>query len=188
MSEGPAPAARDAIVAKLLELFRRDGFEGVSIADVAAATGLGKSSLYHHFPGGKEEMARAVIDRLRAWTEERLVAPLRAPGSREGRLDRMFDAVVALYAGGRLPCAIASMLVGARDAATAAALREVVAAWLSALADALAETGARPDAARAAALDALARIQGALILSRLMDDGSPFAAALAAARRDLAAA
>ncbi|TGQ06111.1 helix-turn-helix domain-containing protein, partial [Mesorhizobium sp. M00.F.Ca.ET.217.01.1.1] len=41
------------------EVFREHGYEGASLALIGAATGLGKGSLYHFFPGGKEEMARA---------------------------------------------------------------------------------------------------------------------------------
>ena len=183
----PAHAGRDEIVLMLLDLFRRDGFEGVSIADISRATGLGKSSLYHHFPGGKEEMAGAVVERVRNWAEENILAPLRAPGTRAERIGRMLDTVGALYAGGRQPCVIASMLVGAREDAIFAGLQRIVEAWLAALAAALVETGAGPDAARAAALDTLTRIQGALILSRLMQDCAPFAAAIESVRRDLAA-
>jgi AcrR family transcriptional regulator len=183
----PVAGGRDEIVARLLDLFRRDGFEGVSIADISKATGLGKSSLYHHFPGGKDEMARAVVDQVRGWADENILAPLRAPGPRAGRIGRMLDNVVGLYAGGLNPCVIASMLVGAREDAIFAALQRIVGAWLAALAAALVDTGATPDAAEAAALDALTRIQGALVMSRLMRDGAPFTAAIHAVRRELLA-
>lgn len=181
----PVAGGRDEIVAMLLDLFRRDGFEGVSIADISKATGLGKSSLYHHFPGGKDEMARAVVDQVQAWAEENILAPLRAPGPRAGRIGRMLDNVVALYAGGLNPCVIASMLVGAREDAIFAELQRIVGAWLAALAGALVDTGATPQAAQAAALDALTRIQGALVMSRIMQDRAPFAAAIEAVRRAL---
>ncbi len=38
-------------------LFRANGYDGSSLGDIAAATGLQKSSLYHRFPGGKQQMA-----------------------------------------------------------------------------------------------------------------------------------
>ncbi len=181
------PLTRDAIVALLIGLFRRGGFEGVSMADVAKATGIGKSSLYHHFPGGKEEMAAAVIAAVGAWVQDRLVAPLDAPGARAERVDAMLASVAALYEGGARPCVIASMLVGAEAGPVLPALRAALSAWIGALQRALEATGAPPEPARAAALDAVARIQGALLLCRALDDRAPFAAALAAARRDLLA-
>jgi len=70
----------------LLELFRRQGYAGVSIADVSKATGLGKSSLYHHFPEGKEQMAREVLQHVEAGVRESFVAPLKAEGDPHERL------------------------------------------------------------------------------------------------------
>jgi len=61
------PAALDAkekaeIVGRLFIVFQDKGYEGASLADLSQATGLGKSSLYHHFPRGKEQMAEAVLE------------------------------------------------------------------------------------------------------------------------------
>ncbi len=182
------PLTRDAIVVMLMEMFRRHGFEGVSMADVAKATGIGKSSLYHHFPGGKDEMAAAVMATVAAWVGDNIVAPLAAPGPRAARVEAMLENLVALYDGGEKPCLIASMLVGAEAGPVLPAIRAAIMAWLDALQRALEETGAPPEAARPAARDAVARIQGALVLCRAIGEREPFAAALAAVRRDLVAA
>ena len=182
-----APLSREVIVALLLEMFRRHGFEGVSMADVAKATGIGKSSLYHHFPGGKEEMAAAVMEAVGGWVSDNLVAPLSAPGPRARRIDAMLEGLAALYDGGRNPCVIASMLVGGEAGPAMPAIRAAVLAWLGALETALRETGAAPAAAHAAARDAVARIQGSLVLCRALGEREPFALALAAVRRDLLA-
>lgn len=37
-------------------LFQGRGYTAVSMADIAEATGIRKASLYHHIPGGKEEL------------------------------------------------------------------------------------------------------------------------------------
>ncbi|MEM8810542.1 MAG: TetR/AcrR family transcriptional regulator, partial [Cyanobacteria bacterium P01_G01_bin.38] len=42
---------KDAAIAKLTPVFRRYGYEGASLSMLSKATGLGKASLYHHFPG-----------------------------------------------------------------------------------------------------------------------------------------
>lgn len=46
------------------EMFREFGFHAVSLIDVARAVGMRKPSLYHHFPGGKEELFLAVQNRM----------------------------------------------------------------------------------------------------------------------------
>ena len=43
----------------LAEAFREHGYAGASLSVIGEATGLGRGSLYHFFPGGKREMAEA---------------------------------------------------------------------------------------------------------------------------------
>ena len=44
---------REAVVERLMAVIRREGYDGASLAQLSKATGLGKGSLYHHFPSGK---------------------------------------------------------------------------------------------------------------------------------------
>jgi TetR/AcrR family transcriptional repressor of lmrAB and yxaGH operons len=50
---------RDRLIQTSALLFRKKGFHGVGIAEILAATGLPKGSLYHHFPNGKQDLAIA---------------------------------------------------------------------------------------------------------------------------------
>src|SRR4051812_4083983 len=101
----PTPKiTREEILDRLLETFRANGYDGASLAELSAATGLGRSSLYHYFPNGKEDMALQGMDRLNGELERQLLAPLRAPGSPEARLDAMICALDAFYEGGRKAC------------------------------------------------------------------------------------
>ncbi len=52
---------RKNIISKAATLFNRKGFEGTSMQDVSAATGLEKGSLYTHF-SNKEELAKEAFD------------------------------------------------------------------------------------------------------------------------------
>ncbi|HTJ30438.1 MAG TPA: helix-turn-helix domain-containing protein, partial [Acidobacteriaceae bacterium] len=67
--------------AKALELFRTYGFQGVSLKDLAEATGLEKASLYYRFPGGKDEIVMAVATDVVRWFEENVFAPLAGDGT-----------------------------------------------------------------------------------------------------------
>src|SRR5258708_25899751 len=49
------PDRRRQILAAASELFARNGFEGTSIRDIAAASGVLSGSLYYHFPS-KEDL------------------------------------------------------------------------------------------------------------------------------------
>ena len=80
----PAPLlSRDAVIDRLLGAFRRYGYDAASLGQLSQATGLGRSSLYHYFPGGKEEMARAVLDRVDAWVHDAILAPMQGSGTPE---------------------------------------------------------------------------------------------------------
>lgn len=68
-----------------IEEFTKRGYDGTSIEHLAAATGLSKSSLYHHVEG-KEHILRLGLER--AVTP--LLGLLDEPGSREGpAIDRL---------------------------------------------------------------------------------------------------
>src|SRR5262249_54431585 len=101
----PAPILpKDEVLERLLNKFRERGYEGASLAGLSAATGVMKSSLYHHFPGGKVDMAEQVL----AYLEARLVADVYSPlGSSQSpakKLGAMLDAIDAFYEGGRKAC------------------------------------------------------------------------------------
>lgn len=44
---------RAEAVRRLVKTFRQSGYEGTTLSQISQATGLGKASLYHHFPNGK---------------------------------------------------------------------------------------------------------------------------------------
>jgi TetR/AcrR family transcriptional regulator, lmrAB and yxaGH operons repressor len=52
---------RERILFAALRLFRKRGFHGTGLADILETAQAPKGSLYHHFPGGKEEIGVAVV-------------------------------------------------------------------------------------------------------------------------------
>jgi len=64
---------RETAVARLVELFFELGYDGTSLKAIEARTGLGRASLYNYFPGGKIEMARAVLVASDQWSVDHLV-------------------------------------------------------------------------------------------------------------------
>ena len=103
----------EAVFEALFGVFREVGYEGATLARLAKATGLKRASLYHRFPGGKEEMAKAVLEAVELRVEADLIAGLRGPGSVEERLDGFLEAIRGLYNGGRSACVWDVLSVGA---------------------------------------------------------------------------
>src|SRR5258706_7694440 len=55
-------ATRARIVAAAADLVLARGVGGTSLNDIRAGTGTSKSQLFHYFPGGKSDIARALAD------------------------------------------------------------------------------------------------------------------------------
>lgn len=171
--------ARDEVIDRLLATFRSAGYDGASLADIASATGLGRSSLYHHFPGGKEEMASAVLDRVDAWLDLRIVQPLQGDGTLGERLDRMVTALDEFYDGGREHCILGAFVVGQSGQLFGKRLAAVFERWIGALAALARESGAGAKEARRRAETAVMAVQGAVVLVAALDDPKPFRTMLA---------
>ena len=58
----PARYGREELLGLIVAVFNERGYEAASMADLAAATGLTKSSFYHHFTS-KEELLQMAVDR-----------------------------------------------------------------------------------------------------------------------------
>ena len=56
-----ARSTRESILTAAAELMRRRGYAGVSMKDIADASGAPIGSLYHHFRGGKVQIAREAL-------------------------------------------------------------------------------------------------------------------------------
>lgn len=160
------------------------------MSTLTAASGLGKGSLYNFFPGGKDEIASAVLDDITQWFDTRVFAPLRAVRA-EGRdplvaLDEMLGSVDDYFRSGRRACLPGSFALSTTRDRFSVAIASYFAQWIDALTEALAATGLR--GARAHAVQLIAGVQGGIVLARALDDHELFQVALRRERDDLVAA
>lgn len=171
------PAAlqsKSQVVASLLRAFRRSGYDGASLSRLSEETGLRRASLYHHFPGGKEEMARSVVVSAGKDFTDLVLSTLRKPGTAEERLNAMASALTTFYDGGNEACILALMTVGHGREELAPEIRKGLQGWIEAIAILLQNNGRTRAEALARAQDAVVRIQGALVVARGLDDTSVF--------------
>jgi AcrR family transcriptional regulator len=184
---GKGVSERVAVVPLLAETFRECGFEGASLSVISQRTGLGKGSLYNFFPGGKEEMGAAVLAQIDAWFETEVFAPLRAASEPRTTIGAMCRAVDDYFRSGQRVCLVGAFALDNVRERFPAQVRDYFAAWRDALAETLERGGLTAVAAQDAAEDALVQIQGALVLSRALDDPATFARSLARMERRLLA-
>ena len=185
------PAAlmpREEVVERLMKVIRKHGYDGASLAELSKATGLGRSSLYHYFPDGKDDMVRAVLEQLEQALRTLIFEPLRAPGRPRRRLEEMIKTVDAYYRGGREACVLGNLVLGTSRSRFQARLRSIFGQWTEAVAAALVDAGMSRADSQALAEDAIVRMEGALIVAGGTGDPTVFTRTLKRIGADILAA
>ena len=169
----PLKVDDEHLLDRLIEVFRRFGYEGASLARISEAAELQRSSLYHRFPAGKDEIALAALSRADQIFEQ-ILAPLAGPGDPSRRVAKMAKGLSKFYAEGRRSCLLDTLSLGGSNDAAYKHIKRSFGAWLKAMADVAREANLPSSIARQRAEEALIRIEGSLVLSRATGDTRPF--------------
>jgi TetR/AcrR family transcriptional repressor of lmrAB and yxaGH operons len=151
--------------------FRANGMVATGFTEVLEASGAARGAIYHHFPGGKEELAAAVVTS----TGDNIEAAIRAlfassPSPAQALATAVELVATAVEERDGFGCAIApAVLEASGSTAVLQAADDAFARWQAAIVDGL---GAGADGADLAAL-VVAAIEGALVLSRAAGSNEP---------------
>src|SRR3984893_11908498 len=169
------PGPRDRMIVSTALLIRERGARATSLDAVLEHSGARRGSVYHHFPGGREQLLREAT----AFSEEYVARRLERAG--EGGALAAIDALLDHYCESLLAtdfrggCPVVAVAVefpehgpDLRDAALAAFER-----WLKALARAFEAAGGEAGRAHELGTVVVAAFEGALILSRTYRDLAP---------------
>ncbi|MBP0598180.1 TetR/AcrR family transcriptional regulator [Herbaspirillum sp. LeCh32-8] len=172
----PAPSlSREEVAQILLAEFRRSGYEGASLSTLSAATGLGKSSLYHYFPNGKVDMGRAAMEVVGHWMREKIIPLLTSDAEPEKRLKRYFAAMSDFYAKGTLPCLTDLFTIGEAAGYFQQQFKQNIGNTIKLIAAVLEDAGFSAAEAARRAEDGLVMMHGALVVSRAQGSTAVFA-------------
>ncbi|PKK13884.1 MULTISPECIES: TetR/AcrR family transcriptional regulator [Thermomonospora] len=171
-----ATDSRERMVRSAAYLFRERGYSGTGFRDVIAHSGAPRGSIYHHFPGGKVQLAQEAVryagEFLNAGIEKAMEG-----GDPAAAVDAFVGwwRGVLIKSGFRAGCPVAAVTVECHDEVPqlAEAAAAVFDRWQDTLATGLANAGI-PDA-RAARLARLivAAVEGATLLCRAHRDVRP---------------
>ena len=166
---------KERFVETTADLFRRQGYVATGVKQIVEEAGSPFGSLYHFFPGGKEELGAETI-RWLGGVYGQLIDLFFEPVTADGPYDivaatRAFFAAAAQtvresgYADA-CPIATVALEVSSVSEPLREACADVFTAWTDATADRFAAAGIAPDRARELATTFLALLEGAFVLCR----------------------
>jgi TetR/AcrR family transcriptional repressor of lmrAB and yxaGH operons len=172
--ETTSTSTRDRLIAAMIDALRNKGYHGVGISDLLLAAQTPKGVLYHHFPGGKSELAvnaiESVAEQLGGALEkmfQRAADPVEAMtlwmGSAQKLLEKSnFDT--------GCPLAAIALESTAEDAEIRGALNNAFALLRFKISQVLGSMGLPEHSARATASLIVSAYEGALLQSRVAEN------------------
>ena len=162
------------MISATLRLLATRGLQGASLAEILGLSGAPRGSVYHHFPGGKDELVAEAITLAgrRALT---LLDDLDGQPAEE-IADRFFASwrELLVRSNFRAGCSVLAVTVAADSAELIARSGAVFDAWRDRIAALFAAAGLPPAEARSRALTLIAVAEGAVVMSRASRDLAPF--------------
>jgi AcrR family transcriptional regulator len=161
---------KERIITATGELFRRHGYNGTGVKQVTVAADAPFGSLYHFFPGGKEELADAVIRTSGAAYRELFEVIFDAAADPAGAVTDFFDgAALVLEATDYVdacPIGTVALEVASTNDRLRRATADVFDTWTTSAADRLRAAGVEQERAADLAVTLVAAIEGGFMLSR----------------------
>ncbi len=156
------------LIEALFDVFRSRGYEGTTLSLLSEVTGLKKSSLYHRFPAGKDDMVKAVVLHVSAQLKKHIIEPLlHGEVAAEKRFNDMIVAIRAFYEDGRKNCLLNVLSLEGANTEIKALMNKDYRAWLAALIKLGRDIGMSQQEAEARAEHFLIVVEGALVIQRL---------------------
>ncbi len=157
---------RDNMIDAAVTLLAQRGYQATSFHEVVTKSKSPRGSIYHHFPGGKDELIAAAITRQ----GQRAIALLDAlegfpPTEVTAGFLAMWRALLS-GTGFSTGCSLVGVTVSAGDAALVREAGTVFRAWHTRLAELLGAGGVDPATATSFAALLLSASEGAVIIAR----------------------
>ena len=168
---------RQRIITATAELFRRQGYNGTSVKQVTEAAGAPFGSLYHFFPGGKEDLGDAVLRTSGQAYLELFEVIYDAAADPASAMTDFFDGAAAVLEEtdylDACPIGTVALEVASTNDRLRAATADVFDSWVAAIALRLESAGVDRAAAAELAVTLIAAVEGGFMLSRAARSPEP---------------
>lgn len=173
---GKMAGTRQRLITAASNLVRGTGLSGAGINEIVRESGAPKGSVYHFFPGGKQQLVSAALAEYAQTVVDFIDATLRKRQSPRAKVRALFEAFAARVEQGdfRYSCAAGTVCLDLD--ANSEELREAVAATLDRYVETIAAHFRCADQQRSRSFASLllSAIEGAYIGSRAHRTSQPF--------------
>ena len=166
--------ARRKMIESAVTLLAMRGLEGTAFSDVLERSGAPRGSIYHHFPGGKDQLVDAAIELAGDRALKVLDAVEGAPPVEVTSYFLELWRQVLTRSDLRAGCAVLAVTVATDSPDLLDHAAEVFRAWRGRLAELYVAGGLDEDRARRLAITLVAASEGAVVVSRAERSLDPF--------------
>ncbi len=175
MKKGEATRAR--MVGSAAKLFEQQGYAATGLKQMLSDSGSPRGSFYFHFPGGKEDVAVAVVeDHAKNFGAMLALVMDRAPTAQDAAeltINMLAAQVTDSGCASGCPVTAITLEMANRSQKLQASARAAFEQWRQRIATQLQHEGHSPARAQATARVLLCAIEGALIMCRAYGDRGP---------------
>jgi TetR/AcrR family transcriptional regulator, lmrAB and yxaGH operons repressor len=171
---------REKMIGKAIQFLPTQGCAGITLMNVARACKAPRGSLYHYFPGGKDDLMDGVLAAAQDYGLGILVRSCSDAPSLDAYLDAIADALSAGLAKSKftLGCPVAAISMSTENTSPLnRKCKDIYTAWCETLETRLIDYGIPEQTASVLAINILNVFQGALLHARIARSSEPIAQA-----------
>jgi AcrR family transcriptional regulator len=171
---GEAAGTRDRMVAGAARLLAERGLQATSFSEVLEVTKAPRGSVYHHFPGGKDQLVEAALELVSAQMAKAFAPSERASPSEITSLFLAIWRSILVRSRFRAGCAVVAVTVAAESPGLHARTEAIFRGWRGQITERFVKAGLPRKQASMFAATLIAASEGAVILSRAEQSIEPF--------------
>jgi TetR/AcrR family transcriptional regulator, lmrAB and yxaGH operons repressor len=166
---------RETLIAVTAKLIQQKGVNATGINEIIKAAGAPKGSLYHHFPGGKDQLVIEAIHQAKEYLSHRFKKAMKGKSSVEKGLEAVLDDYadglnITNFSAG-CPMATVALEVAGNNEEIRKACNEVLDYWITSLTSYFEYKNIK--AGKKEATDFMTRLEGALLIAQIQKSDKP---------------
>ncbi len=166
---------KENIIKIVANSIQAKGYNATGINDIIALAGIPKGSLYHHFPGGKDELVIEALHLVKDHMSQRFVKAMKGKTTAETGLKAVIDDYISYLTNtgfkSGCPMATVALEVSGSNENIRLACNEVLDFWINSLVQYFKYK--QINAGKKEATEFMTRLEGALMIAKIQHSDKP---------------